>query len=246
VSPAISAAQLAASRANGALSGGPVTAAGKRRSSLNAIRHGLTGRVVVLPTEDFHQFEAFSQELMASLDPRTPLEREFAQTVVEQQWRLKRIRSIEDCLFAAAHFEPAGDFAADSPETHAAVTTARAFREHAQAFVNLSTYEQRIYRTLERALAQLRQLQAERQVQEQAQLEEAVKFQKLHEMKGEPFDPAAVGFVYSTAAIGQERARQTIRQEAQIAQHVGYDLARFRSRAVTLAPHHQKEHEKLL
>jgi hypothetical protein len=68
----------------------------------------------------------------------------------------------------------------------------------------------------------------------------------LHELKGEPFDPAADGFVYSTAAIGQERARQTARQEAEIARRVGYNLARFRSSAQALAPHPAEEREKLL
>jgi hypothetical protein len=39
-------------RANAQLSTGPRTPAGKQRSSLNALRHGLTGQIVVMPTED--------------------------------------------------------------------------------------------------------------------------------------------------------------------------------------------------
>jgi hypothetical protein len=74
----ISAEQLAANRASAALSHGPVTEAGKRRSSLSAIRHGLTGRVIVLPTEDLNQYQAFSKGLVDSLDPQTPLERQLA------------------------------------------------------------------------------------------------------------------------------------------------------------------------
>jgi hypothetical protein len=40
----MTAAQLAASRANAQLSTGPRTEEGKRRSSLNAFRHGLTAK----------------------------------------------------------------------------------------------------------------------------------------------------------------------------------------------------------
>src|SRR5215472_18448845 len=97
---ASSTARLEANQANAQLSTGPTTPNGKSRSSLNATRHGLTGRVVVLPSEDMKVYEVFSQELMTSLDPKTPLERELAKTVVDQQWRLNRIRSIEDGMLA--------------------------------------------------------------------------------------------------------------------------------------------------
>jgi hypothetical protein len=40
--------QLAANRANAQVSTGPTTAAGKARSSLNAYRHGLTGKIHTL------------------------------------------------------------------------------------------------------------------------------------------------------------------------------------------------------
>jgi hypothetical protein len=63
------------------------TQEGKARSSMNALRHGLTARVVVLPTEDMAAYNAFSKEIVDSLDPQTPVERQFAQTVADNQWR---------------------------------------------------------------------------------------------------------------------------------------------------------------
>jgi hypothetical protein len=48
-SPAISASQLAANRANAQLSSGPQTPEGKAKSCLNAVKTGLTGRTVLLP-----------------------------------------------------------------------------------------------------------------------------------------------------------------------------------------------------
>ena len=77
---------------------------------MNALRHGLTARVVVLPTEDMAAYRAFSKELVDSLDAQTPLERQFAQTVADNQWRINRIRSIEDGMLGMGHFEDAGNF----------------------------------------------------------------------------------------------------------------------------------------
>jgi len=115
---------------------------GRARSSMNALRHGLTARVVVLPSDDMAAYKAFSQEIVDSLDPQTPVERQFAQTVADNQWRINRIRSIEDGMLGMGHFEDAGNFDADHPEIHSAMTAARAFRENSKAFVNLSIYEQ--------------------------------------------------------------------------------------------------------
>ena len=42
--------RAAVNKANAQKSTGPRTAAGKQRSSLNALRHGLTGQTIVLPT----------------------------------------------------------------------------------------------------------------------------------------------------------------------------------------------------
>jgi hypothetical protein len=63
------------------------TPQGRARSSMNALRHGLTARVVVLPSEDMDAYQAFSKEIVDSLDPQTPVERQFAQTVADNQWR---------------------------------------------------------------------------------------------------------------------------------------------------------------
>jgi hypothetical protein len=112
---------------------------------MNALRHGLTARVVVLPTEDMAAYQSFSNEIVDSLD---------AQTVADNQWRINRIRSIEDGMLAQGHFEPAGDFDGPNSEIHAAMTATRAFRDHSQAFVNLSIYEQRLHRTIKEALRQ--------------------------------------------------------------------------------------------
>ena len=152
-------AQYAANRLNAQKSQGPTTPQGRVRSKMNALRHGLTARVVVLPTEDMDAYNAFSKEIVDSLDAQTPVERQFAQTVADNQWRINRIRSIEDGMLGMGHFESAGDCDAANPEIHSAMTAARAFREDSKAFVNLSIYEQRLHRSMKDALRQLKELQ---------------------------------------------------------------------------------------
>ena len=63
------------------------TPQGRARSAMNALRHGLTARVVVLPSEDMAAYTVFSKEIVDSLDAQTPVERQFAQTVADNQWR---------------------------------------------------------------------------------------------------------------------------------------------------------------
>jgi hypothetical protein len=237
----VSDAQLAANRANSQLSRGPVTELGKCRSSMNAIRHGLSSRTVVLPNEDVGRYQSFCQELLASLDPQTPLERELAQTVIDQQWRLNRIRTVEDGMFALQQPDSCPNPDTGSPEADAALAAASSFRQHANAFVNLTVYEQRIHRVQREALKQLKELQAERRAKEQAQLEEAIKLQKLHQMQGRSYDPQANGFVYSSAQIDREAARRALLQTANLAENVNYNLSAFRA---ILDPAWQKESKK--
>ncbi len=197
---------------------GPRTPEGKERSSHNALRHGLTGRIIVLPSEDLAVYQAFCKELMADLAPETPVERQYAQTFCDTQWRLNRARSIEDGMFALGHFEGANVPGIEQPEVQTALTTAKVFRENSKAFVNLSLYEQRLARQQKEALCQLQELQAKRKAARQTALNEAVTIHNLHKMKGEPFVVDAGAdtnqFVFSTTEIEQEARRQNRRAEA--------------------------------
>ncbi len=55
----ISEKQLEANRRNAQNSTGPKTAGGKAKSSRNNLRHGLTGHINILPTEDREAHDAF-------------------------------------------------------------------------------------------------------------------------------------------------------------------------------------------
>jgi hypothetical protein len=184
---------------------GPRTPEGKQRSSINALRHGLTGRVVVMPDEDMNAYNSFCKELLTDLAPETPFERQYAQTFCDTQWRLNRALSIEDSMLALGHFEAAGEIDVDHPQIHAAMVAARVFRADSKAFVNLSLYEQRLQRTLKESLRQLRELQATRLAARQAELDAAIAQRNLLKMKGKACQSASPSqtneFVFSTAEV---------------------------------------------
>src|ERR1700744_3965190 len=139
---------------------GPRTEEGKKRSAMNATRHGLTGRTIVMPYEDMDAYHSFCTELLEELAPETPLERQYAQTFCDTQWRLNRARSIEDSMLALGHFAGATVPGIEQPEIQTALTAAKVFRQDSKSFMNLPLYEQRLQRTQKEALRQLQELQS--------------------------------------------------------------------------------------
>ena len=101
--------QIEANRRNAEKSTGPRTEAGKQRSSLNALRHGLTAETVVLPLEDEEDYQAFEEAVLAGFDAETAVERELVLRLAALLWRLRRVGSIETGLFQLATDEPADD-----------------------------------------------------------------------------------------------------------------------------------------
>ena len=92
--------QIDANRRNAQRSTGPRTAAGKARSSANALRHGLTAaKAMVLPDESAEAFERFRDGVAADLDPQGMLQAALAQRIATLLWRLDRAARLEAELF---------------------------------------------------------------------------------------------------------------------------------------------------
>jgi hypothetical protein len=69
------AAQIAANQKNSQLSTGPTSEAGNAKSSLNAVRSGLTGRTVLLPGDDAALYESHVSHFIESYAPADDDER---------------------------------------------------------------------------------------------------------------------------------------------------------------------------
>jgi hypothetical protein len=88
--------RLISSRANAALSTGPRTEAGKRRSSQNALRHGFRSRcAVILESESPQEFDALRQRFLSYFQPRSPLEHACVIQMAIARWHQRRLSALE-------------------------------------------------------------------------------------------------------------------------------------------------------
>jgi hypothetical protein len=188
-------------RANAQKSTGPRTDAGKQRSKLNALRHGLTGHTIVLPTEDQAAYQRHSQAFLDEYRPQGATETQLVQSITDISWQLNRAAAVETNLFSLGITENEDSIRASHPDAQAALAMALAYREHNRAFANIGIYRQRLAREFERTLILLRQIQAERRADAERQLDDAAKILKMHQDANLPYQPAQDGFVFSTAEI---------------------------------------------
>jgi len=108
----VSAKQLAANRANAALSTGPVTPEGKARSCQNAVKHGFTATAfAVIRLEDPHEVARLKADLVAVYRPVNSQELFAIERMALAQQAILRAARLEAGLFTTGFnefFDPAG------------------------------------------------------------------------------------------------------------------------------------------
>jgi hypothetical protein len=190
-------------RANSQHSTGPKTAAGKKQSSLNALRHGLTGQIVVMPTEDLRAYQLHLKSFTDEYHPSGATEANLVQALADASWRLNRVAALETNLLALA----VGN---DPDPLSGAMSIVASLESQSKALANLSMHSQRLSRQFERTVAQLRELQKTRGSSDAFNVIVKV------EPAGEPCNPSADGFVFSEHQITERiSARHRLESEAE-------------------------------
>jgi hypothetical protein len=182
------------------------TEAGKQGSRLNAYKHGLTGQIHLFTPEEQEAFERHCQSIVEALAPVGILEQGLAQSIAEDKWRLNRARALESGIFALGQIADESDpdsLQNDPPEISQALSQAKTWLADGKHIQLLSLYQQRIQRSSERNMAELRTLRAERLAARDRAIEEAILLSQLAKSKGETYDVAAdlasPEFVFSNA-----------------------------------------------
>ena len=139
----ISKRKLAANRANGRKSHGPVTPEGKAKVSQNALKHGLCGKFRVLDGEDQDAFDYLFQQFAKDEQPVGSLETELVRRMAEYSWLRYRASRFQTACFRIE---------ASTPELVENGKTRIAFSPELERFLN---YQAHFDRQFSRASAEL-------------------------------------------------------------------------------------------
>ena len=112
--------QINANRANSQHSTGPSSPEGKLKSSHNALKTGLTGRTILLPTDDVAAYQKIVAIAIDQWRPETDTEKLVVQSIADTQWRLLRIPTLESAVWALGRAQHAAECQAEpDPELRA-------------------------------------------------------------------------------------------------------------------------------
>jgi hypothetical protein len=149
--------QIEANRRNAQLSTGPRTESGRRVSSMNALKHGLTARQVTVFDERPEVFDRFYRELMLSLRPDGLMEVQLAERIAINAWRLRRAYRVESGLFERGRIAWINGKPEQTNEMD--LVFLRLTSTKGDELLKLSRYEAAIERSLRRALQDLERRQ---------------------------------------------------------------------------------------
>ena len=91
--------QIEANRLNALKSTGPRTPEGKARSSMNALKSGLDAESQFVYGEAPEDFAALQQQYLDEFQPATPQERLYVDTLIRNEWLLRRLFRAESQLW---------------------------------------------------------------------------------------------------------------------------------------------------
>ena len=165
---AISSQRLAANRANAQLSTGAKTPEGKAICSRNAVKTGLTGRTVLLPSEEADAYETHLLHYLEEFQPVGIRETQLVQNLADTQWRLNRIPNLEAGFFALGRIRYAELF------SDLFLLDAHILIEDAKHFKNLHLQESRLRRQYRQDARELKEIQAQRKKEQEEQEQQKI------------------------------------------------------------------------
>jgi hypothetical protein len=148
--------QQAASRANAQKSTGPRTTAGKAVSRFNALKHGIYAVHQIMFDETPEDLAELSAEYHELCNPADAKQRLLVDTLVANEWRLRRMRRVEAELWQTAY----NAFIVENIDRTSTCTSGDAFATGSATFERLQRVVNCCERVYHRALKELERRQA--------------------------------------------------------------------------------------
>src|SRR6266404_2733485 len=152
-------------RQNGAKAAGTKSPAGIQKSALNATKHGLTGKAIVLTNESQTHFDELHLTYVEEFQPENGVEMDLIDQMVAAQWRLRRIWRMQTAALDLAMDQQEAAIAQKFKQIDQATRTTVAFTTLANEHHTLELflrYETAYARMYQRALNTLLKLRKEK------------------------------------------------------------------------------------
>jgi hypothetical protein len=151
---------------------------------------------VGMPNGDLLAYQRHVKSFTDEYKREGATEENLVQAVADASWRLNRVAGLETNLLTLGMAKEIETLTSDQP-VEEAFATAGALERQSKALAILSIHSQRLSRQYERTIAQLRQLQKERRDKEDSEMNRLLDILYIKHSKGEPYNPAADGFVFT-------------------------------------------------
>jgi hypothetical protein len=149
-------------RKNAQNSTGPTSEAGKQKSALNGIKHGLTGQRLLLQPHEVEPYQRMTAAFKFDYSPQTEIESQLVQHIVDCNMRLHRIAAIESNMFAVGTIDNIREDIGHDDATETVVAQTRAWIKQADSFEKLGRHEGRLSRQLLKYTQEIDRVQTNR------------------------------------------------------------------------------------
>ena len=170
----ISEAQLNANRENAQHSTGPKSETSKQKVRMNALKHGYSGHIVVIPDHEKDAFRQHLENFRAEYNPKGVTEEVLVQSLCDISWSTQQMRAQSANIMAMIGSKPNNIPGERDAELDYALSQAVHAAENLKNLNLLGIYENRKARLFNATRRELVQVQAERRANEKAE-REAVK-----------------------------------------------------------------------
>jgi hypothetical protein len=161
-------AQIEANRKNAQKSTGPTSDSGKEAVRFNALKSGIDAASIIIPGEDPDQFSKLAEGFTDSWQPANAAESELVDHLIEDSWRLRRLRTAETQLWTRS-IEGRRTGRRHDPRTE----VGDSYDGRCDTFSRLQRQMASIKRTNHQTTLDLQRLQSARKATEAAELAEA-------------------------------------------------------------------------
>jgi hypothetical protein len=182
-------------RINGAKSVGPKTAQGLAKSSMNAVKHGLTAKTLILPNENPDHFREMFNGYFDLFRPANRKEIDLVSEIVAARWRLNRVWTYQTAVLDLEMDTQAVQFRKRLGEIDEDMRGALAFRVVAgnKDYATALRADIRMTRKYRRAIDNLRCLRSDKLLNERAGMQNEPKAPTVT-----PLDSAPIAKKFST------------------------------------------------